>query len=91
MKIIYRISDSGYNKVKPNYINNEKCLRNAVKVFNNVDWTIIADNCSLGTLTMIEDIIDCNISIVSIGHGAGTFNMALDKALKQKDDEIIYL
>ena len=27
MKIIYRISDSGYNKVKPNYINNENQYR----------------------------------------------------------------
>ena len=32
MKIIYRISDAGYNKVKPDYIDNETCLRNAVKV-----------------------------------------------------------
>ena len=24
MRIIYRISDKGYNKVKPKYINNEK-------------------------------------------------------------------
>jgi len=26
MKIIYRISDSGYNKIKPDYINNENCF-----------------------------------------------------------------
>lgn len=26
MKIIYRISDAGYNKIKPGYINNENCL-----------------------------------------------------------------
>ena len=30
MRVIYRISDSGYNKVKPDYINNEACLRNAI-------------------------------------------------------------
>ena len=29
MRIIYRISDAGYNKVKPDYIDNEKCLANA--------------------------------------------------------------
>ena len=28
MKIIYRISDTGYKKEKPDYINNESCLRN---------------------------------------------------------------
>ena len=27
---------------------------------------------------------------VSVGHGAGTFNLALDKALTIDDDEIIY-
>ena len=90
MKIIYRISDAGYNKVKPSYIDNEKCLRNAIEVFKDADWYIIADNCSPETLTMVEDITDCNIEIVSIGHGAGTFNLALDKALEYKDDEIVY-
>ena len=90
MKIIYRISDAGYNKVKPSYIDNEKCLRNAVEVFKDADWTIIADNCSPETLTMVEDITDCNIEIVSVGHGAGTFNLALDRALEYKDDEIVY-
>ena len=90
MKIIYRISDAGYNKVKPSYIDNEKCLRNAVEVFKDAEWTIIADNCSPETLTMVEDITDCNIKIVSIGHGAGTFNLALDEALLYDDDEIVY-
>lgn len=90
MKIIYRISDAGYNKVKPEYINNENCLKNATEVFKDADWTIIADNCSPETLTMVEDITDCNIEIVSVGHGAGTFNLALDEALMYDDDEIVY-
>lgn len=90
MKIIYRISDAGYNKVKPEYINNENCLKNATEVFKDADWTIIADNCSPETLTTVEDITDCNIEIVSVGHGAGTFNLALDEALMYDDDEIIY-
>ena len=46
MKIIYRISDAGYNKVKPLYINNENCLKNAVKTFGNSEFLIIADNVS---------------------------------------------
>lgn len=90
MKVIYRISDAGYNKVKPSYINNEKCLRNAVEVFKDEDWLIIADNCSPETLTMVEGVTDCNIEIVSVGHGAGTFNLALDEALSYSDDEVVY-
>ena len=53
MKTIYRISDTGYNKVKPDYINNESCLKNFVNIFGNEDLHIIADNCSEPTLKMI--------------------------------------
>jgi hypothetical protein len=91
MKIIYRISDAGYNKVKPDYITNENCLRNFVSVFGNQNLEIIADNCSKETLQMITKYCHPNsITTVSIGHGAGTFNLALDTALKWGDDEIIY-
>ena len=93
MKIIYRISDAGYNKVKPDYINNERCLKNFCNVFFDhiYDINILADNCSDGTLDMIKKYIDpINIEKVSIGHGAGTFNLALDMALKWEDDEIVY-
>jgi hypothetical protein len=93
MKIIYRISDSGYNKVKPDYIDNEKCLKNFCNVFYDYiyDIHVIADNCSESTVSMINKYIDpANIKKVSVGHGAGTFNLALDKALKWEDDEIVY-
>ena len=91
MKIIYRISDAGYKKEKPNYINNQTCLENATSVFKDADWLVIADNVSLPTENMIrnhvaEDLIDW----VSVGHGAGTFNMALDNALTYDDDDIVY-
>lgn len=93
MKIYYRISDSGYNKSKLPQINNENCLKNFCNAFyNNVyDIKIIADNCSESTLNMIKKYIDpINIEKVSIGHGAGTFNIALDMALKHRDNELIY-
>jgi hypothetical protein len=94
MKIYYRISDIGYNKVKPDYINNESCLKNFCDVFHELidDIKIIADNVSIETRDMITKYIDpANITYVSIGHGAGTFNLALDEALKGEDsDEIVY-
>jgi hypothetical protein len=93
MKIIYRISDVGYNKVKPSYINNENCLKNALKVFPwaEYDWSIIADNISEETNNMIQKYITRDhIYHVSIRHGAGTFNLALDEALQSPDEEIIY-
>ena len=93
MKIIYRISDAGYNKVKPAYIDNISCLKNFCNVFFDHihDIQILADNCSENTLDMITRYIDpINIEKVSVGHGAGTFNLALDKAFKWNDDEIVY-
>jgi hypothetical protein len=91
MKIIYRISDTGYNKVKPNYIDNKKCLDNAVKVFKDADWSIIADNISEETNDMIQKYKSKDhINYASVGHGAGTFNLALDEALTLNDDEIVY-
>ena len=91
MRIIYRISDSGYNKVKPDYINNENCLANATKEFDNSIWSIIADNISSDTNNMIQKYAsrDC-ILYTEKGNGAATFNLALDEALTYDDDEIIY-
>ena len=74
MKIIYRISDAGYKKEKPDYIDNEKCLKNAVEVFKDADWNIISDNCSVETCNMIEQYkLNDHINHVSVGHGAGIF------------------
>ena len=91
MKIIYRISDTGYNKIKPDYITNENCLKNFVYIFGNQNLEIIADNCSKETLQMVTKYCHPNkINTVSVGHGAGTFNLALDMALKYDDETIIY-
>ena len=93
MKIIYRISDSGYNKTKPAYINNEACLKNAIQTFPwfDHDWVILADNISEETRTMVKKYISEKfIKDVSIGHGAGTFNLALDEALQEPDWQVVY-
>jgi hypothetical protein len=91
MKVIYRISDAGYSKIKPEYINNENCLKNFVSVFGNQNIHIIADNCDDVTLQMITKYVDVNkIQVVSVGNGAGTFNLALDYALTLLDDEEVY-
>lgn len=95
MQIIYRISDSGYKKEKPEYINNENCLENALKTFppETHKWIIIADSVSSETRAMIDRTAfqrEINIIDVCVGHGAGTFNLVLDEALKLEDNEIVY-
>jgi FkbM family methyltransferase len=91
--IIYRTSDAGYNKVKPNYVNNANCLKNAINTFptNKFNWHIIADNTSESTNNEISTIAqNVPTDYVSVGHGAGTFNLALDYALSLNDDDIVY-
>ncbi len=91
MRIIYRISDAGYNKVKPDYINNEACLKNATKEFKDANWSILADNVSAETNDMIQRYHPrSEISYLEMGNGAATFNVALNEALTYDDDEIVY-
>jgi hypothetical protein len=91
MKIIYRISDAGYKKEKPDYINNETCLKNATTVFKDADWYLIADNVSDQTNNMMQKYVPLNCTeYQSVGHGAGTFNIALNEALTYNDDDIVY-
>lgn len=96
MLIIYRISEesAGYKKVKPDYINNKNCLKNALKVFppNMFEWLIIMDNISNKTYLELEFILgDCTIKRVSVGNGAGTFNIALDEALKSGEKYFYFI
>lgn len=91
--IYYRISDAGYNKVKPDYINNENCLRNAVQMFplNKVRWNVMADNVSEQTSDMICKYVPKSVvEYVSVGHGAGTFKKTLEQSLELPSEDIVY-
>ena len=94
MKIYYRLSDTGYKKVKAAYVNNENCLVNFIKNFTNGitdDITILADNICDETHSMLLKHVNKNSIIkCKLGSGAQTFNAVLDMALVQKDEDIIY-
>lgn len=93
MKIIYRISDAGYAKVKPDYITNENCLSNFCRVFyaHAHHITVIADNCSEETIAMITKYVPKeHIVTTSLGSGAQSFNYALDMALQWPDETMVY-
>jgi hypothetical protein len=89
MKIIYRISENGFLKEKPNFINNQNCFKNAIENFTNSEFIVIGDNITNETKLFLEQYVD-NIIETNIGHGAGTFNIGLDLALKMDENEIIY-
>jgi hypothetical protein len=89
MQVIYRISETGYPKEKPEYINNKNCFENALRTFNKAIWLVIADNVNDETKLYLESKVE-TIKYVSVGHGAGTFNLALDYALTLDNNEIVY-
>ena len=93
MKIIYRISDAGYAKVKPDYINNENCLKNFCNVFHDhiPNMYVIADNCSESTIEMIKKYVpEEQIKLTNLGSGAQTFNVALNIALQWHNSTTVY-
>ena len=95
MNIVYRISDMGFKKNKPDYINNENCLVNAIKAFpfEKHNWFVLADSLSEETKTMVEKHVPyAFIEHISIKNGPGfPFIYILDKLLKiLSDDEIVY-
>ena len=91
IKIYYRISEAGYQKVKPKYINNEQCLKNFVSRFKTEDIQVIADNISKETYEMVQKYVSKeNIEMCSIGNGAGTFHKTLDYACKLPEDYFVY-
>ena len=95
VKTVYRISDTGFKKEKPNYVTNENCLRNAIMAFplDTHYWHVLADSISDNTRIMIEKYIPKeNIEHISIKNGPGyPFMYILDKMLKtSSDNDIIY-
>jgi len=95
MKVIYRISDGGYKKQKPDYITKIDCFENALKHFQ--DFYIIQDgeikdeNVLFNMIRLAEKYnVKSERKIVNVGNGAGTFNLALDYALTLDDNEIVY-
>ena len=93
--LVYRISDSGFNKTKPSYINNENCLRNLVSVFpiSEHEWYVLADGVSDETKNMMNKYVPEHcIEHISFKRGPGyPFLYSLNKILKEgKNDDIIY-
>jgi len=97
MTIIYRLSSGGYQKEKPDYINNMSCLGNTFTTLRGGDDNIIiiADKLKDDELSQVKDLMGDlyegdKIIEVNEGNGASTFRLALDEALKLPDDMIVY-
>lgn len=93
MKVYYRLSNqnAGGHKNKLKHATKEHCLKNAVKVFDLENITIIGDNLNQETKSIVKNL-GLRLVEVSNGTGSKTFRDALDLAISENHDgEIIYL
>ena len=92
MKIIYRISDGGYNKIKPEYVTKRGIFLHFIKIFSGYDIYLIADNISDDTFNFLCNYIPSNkINRTALGN-AGSFMYAINFAIKNfNDNDKVYL
>jgi hypothetical protein len=81
MKILYRISDGGYNKIKPTYVTKRGCFLHFIKIFRGYDIYVIADNVSESTYDFLKKHIDPSKIFKTSLSNAGSFMYALDFAI----------
>lgn len=92
LNVIYRLSDCGYQKQKPDYVTNEKCLTNFRNNFVYDKLIVLCDNCSSETLEMVKCIVPDATIIRTQEGNAGSFRYAMDYALRYFDDaDTVYL
>ena len=91
MKILYRISDCGYEKVKPHYVNNKTIFLHFLRVFSGHDIYVIADNLKDDTYEYICNHFPRERIFRTYLSNAGSFLYAADYAIKNfKVSDIVY-
>jgi hypothetical protein len=96
MKVYYRFSDGGFNKLKPEYVTKKNCLLNFLKHFHlaDVEITIIADKVSEETVKWLEEDITSRVGInyirTNFGYGSQAYIKVLEMATGLPDNEEIY-
>ena len=91
MKIIYRISDGGYNKLKPTYVTKKGIFLHFIKIFKNHEIYVVADNVIDETYNFLCENMDNSKIFRTKLSNAGAFMYALNYAIKNfNDDDIIY-
>jgi hypothetical protein len=91
MKVLYRMSDSGYAKDKPHYVNARNCFLHFREVFRGVDTYVIADNVSDATYAFLLSHLDATRVMRTNLHNAGSFLFAVEYAIQHfHDADLVY-
>jgi hypothetical protein len=87
MKVIYRISDGGYNKVKPHYVTKRGIFQHFMKIFKGYDIYVVADNVSDETYAFLSSYVDSSKIFKTNLSNAASFMYSAEFALKNFNDE----
>ena len=91
MKVVYRFSDGGYNKVKPYYVTKRGIFLHFIKRFADYDITIIADNVSEDTYSFLSSHIDSTKIIQTKLGNAKSFLFAAEYVITHfADSDMVY-
>jgi hypothetical protein len=91
MIVLYRISDGGYNKIKPHYVTKRGCFLHFLKIFHEYDVYVFADNVTDETYNFLSQHVNPDKIIRTSLSNAGSFMYSLDFAVsKFSDDQKIY-
>lgn len=91
MKVIYRISDGGYSKIKPHYVTKRGIFQHFIKVFSGYDVYVVADNVSDETYNFLREYIDRSKIFRTQLSNAGAFMYAVEFAINNfENSEKVY-
>jgi hypothetical protein len=96
IKVIYRLSDNGYNKPKFPNATKMHCLENAMFKLLNCDWYLFVDNTNLKEDTRLEleklnqQRLFTHFEYYTGGSSAGSFRYVMDFALRNFEDGPVY-
>jgi hypothetical protein len=91
MKVLYRISEAGYSKTKPTYVNQRNIFKHFIKVFRGHDIYVIADNVSDNLYEFLCNHIHVSKITRTQLSNAGAFMYAVNYAMSHfHSDDIVY-
>lgn len=86
MKVIYRISDGGYSKIKPEFVTKRGVFLHFLKIFAGHDIYVIADNVVDDTYDFLCKNVNSEKIFKTKLSNAGAFMYAVNFALTNFDD-----
>ena len=91
MKIMYRISDGGNNKLKPKYVTKRGIFLHFLKIFKDYEIYVVADNVADETYNFLSENVDKSKIFRTSLSTSGSFMYALHYAIENfKDEDIVY-